>query len=65
MTEPGRRPLVLLSNDDGYASRALRAFLDALRSWAEVVVVAPENEQSASSHSLTLSRPLRSREVPP
>ncbi|MDF2694400.1 MAG: 5-nucleotidase SurE [Labilithrix sp.] len=61
--DPDRRPLVLLSNDDGYASRGIRAMFDALSSWAEVVMVAPENEQSASSHSLSLHRPLRAREV--
>jgi 5'-nucleotidase len=54
---------VLLSNDDGYASGGLRALRDALAAWAEVVVVAPETEQSATSHSLTLHRPLRSRRV--
>jgi 5'-nucleotidase len=54
---------VLLSNDDGYASRSIRALFDALSSWADVVMVAPENEQSASSHSLSLHRPLRARSV--
>jgi 5'-nucleotidase len=58
-----RRPLVLLSNDDGYSSRGLRALFDVLGSWADVVVVAPESEQSASSHALSLHRPLRAREV--
>lgn len=61
--EPERRPLVLLSNDDGYASPGLRKLFDALRTWADVVVVAPESEQSASSHSLSLHRPLRARRV--
>lgn len=60
---PARRPLVLLSNDDGYASPGIRALFAALGAWADVVVVAPENEQSASSHSLSLHRPLRAREV--
>lgn len=54
---------MLLSNDDGYASRGIRALFDALGSWADVIMVAPENEQSASSHSLSLHRPLRAREV--
>jgi len=54
---------VLLSNDDGHASRGIRALFDALGAWADVVMVAPENEQSASSHSLSLHRPLRAREV--
>jgi 5'-nucleotidase len=58
--------LVLLSNDDGHASAGIRAMRCALvDSGAEVVVVAPENEQSASSHSLSLHRPLRLRAVEP
>lgn len=59
------RPLVLVSNDDGVASRGLRMLRDALAEWADVVVVAPENEQSATSHSLSLHRPLRARQVEP
>lgn len=59
------RPLVLLSNDDGHASRGIRALRDALLTWADVVLVAPESEQSATSHSLSLHRPLRAREVEP
>ena len=59
------RPLVLVSNDDGYASPGIRALRDALLSWADVVVVAPETEQSATSHSLSLHRPLRTRAIEP
>ncbi len=60
-----QKPLVLVSNDDGFFSPGLRALRDALRGWADVVVVAPETEQSATSHSLTLHRPLRTRAVEP
>lgn len=62
---PGKRPLFLLSNDDGHASRGLRALRSALLHHADVVVVAPETEQSAASHALSLHRPLRVREVEP
>ncbi|MCL2723622.1 MAG: 5'/3'-nucleotidase SurE [Polyangiaceae bacterium] len=55
------RPLVLLSNDDGYSSRGLHVLREALVTWADVVICAPENEQSATSHSLSLHRPLRAR----
>ena len=55
------RPLVLLSNDDGYRSTGIDALRKALRSWADVIVCAPESEQSASSHALSLNRPLRLR----
>lgn len=59
------RPLVLLSNDDGHASAGIRAMRTALAAAADVVCLAPETEQSATSHSLSLHRPLRLREVEP
>jgi 5'-nucleotidase len=64
-TSKPTRPLVLLSNDDGYASHGLRALRDALAVFADVVVCAPETEQSAASHALSLHTPLRLREVEP
>lgn len=57
------RPLILLSNDDGVHARGLRSLREALTTIAEVVTVAPAGEQSAGSHSLTLSRPLRHRQL--
>ncbi|MGC4088580.1 MAG: 5'/3'-nucleotidase SurE [Polyangiaceae bacterium] len=53
------RPLVLLSNDDGYRAAGINALAAALRESCDVVVCAPEVEQSASSHALSLNRPLR------
>jgi 5'-nucleotidase len=58
-----RRPLVLLSNDDGYDAPGLVALRDALSKSADVTVCAPERNQSASSHSLSLHRILRLRHV--
>ena len=54
-----------MSNDDGHASSGLRALVDALTPLGEVWVVAPEAEQSAASHAISLHRPLRIREVRP
>jgi 5'-nucleotidase len=56
---------VLLSNDDGVRAPGLLALRDALLEIADVVTVAPEHEQSASSHALSLHRPLRFSEVAP
>jgi 5'-nucleotidase len=53
------RALILLSNDDGVRSDGLACLREALLEIADVVVVAPEQEQSASSHALSLHRPLR------
>lgn len=59
------RPLVLLSNDDGFRAPGLLQMRQALSDFADVVVCAPHSEQSASSHSISLVTPLRLREHEP
>ncbi len=54
---------ILLTNDDGVFSEGLRLLARALAEIAEVVVVAPDREQSATGHSLTLHRPLRMQQL--
>ena len=49
---------ILLSNDDGYLAPGLAALHDALKPLADVTVMAPEQNCSGASNSLTLSRPL-------
>jgi 5'-nucleotidase len=51
--------VLLVSNDDGYHSEGIKVLADALETIGEVWVVAPDRENSAVSHALTLSRPLR------
>ena len=53
------RPLILLSNDDGYRANGINAMRRALSEFAEVVTCAPEIEQSATSHALSVHRALR------
>ncbi len=50
---------ILVSNDDGIASAGLAALAAAMEALGEVWVVAPDREQSASSHALSIHRPLR------
>ncbi len=52
-----------MSNDDGVLAAGLEALVLALSPLAEVWVVAPEVEQSAASHAISLHRPLRIRKV--
>ena len=49
---------ILLSNDDGYFAPGLAALAQALSGLGEIVVVAPEQNRSGASNSLTLDRPL-------
>src|SRR6185503_13414021 len=52
-------PLVLVTNDDGFDAPGLHALVEALHPLGRIVVVAPDREQSASAHALTLRIPLR------
>jgi len=49
---------ILLSNDDGYQADGLAALYRAVRDFADVVVIAPQDNRSAASNSLTLRKPL-------
>lgn len=53
------RPLILLTNDDGVHAAGLTALRQCIADIGDVVVVAPASQQSATSHSITLVRPLR------
>jgi 5'-nucleotidase len=50
---------VLLTNDDGIGSAGLAALAEAVEPLCELWVVAPDREQSAASHAISLTRPLR------
>jgi 5'-nucleotidase len=50
---------ILLSNDDGILAKGLGVLEQACEPLGEIFVVAPDREQSATSHSLTLHHPLR------
>jgi len=54
---------ILCTNDDGYMAGGLKALAKAARSLGNVEIVAPDREQSATSHALTIHRPLRSRQA--
>lgn len=56
-------PFILVTNDDGVQSKGLIILSKALCSFGEVHVVAPEREQSAVAHALTLHRPLRVEKI--
>ncbi len=50
---------ILVSNDDGYDAPGITALAAALSSLADVTVVAPSRNRSATSNSITVDRPLR------
>jgi 5'-nucleotidase len=52
---------ILCTNDDGFLATGLRVLASAAHSLGAVTIVAPDREQSATSNSLTIHHPLRSR----
>lgn len=50
---------ILITNDDGIRAPGLEKLAESLSGSGRITVVAPESEQSASSHSITLNSPLR------
>ena len=50
---------LLITNDDGILAHGIECLIAAAEPLGEVTVVAPDREQSATSHSLTLHHPLR------
>ncbi len=59
MTTAGSPPLILLTNDDGAGHPGLAALAAAMGKIGPTVTIAPEQDNSAASHSLTMHRPLR------
>lgn len=56
---------LLCTNDDGILAHGLSCLVKAAEQLGDVTVVAPDREQSATSHSLTLHHPVRPIEVAP
>jgi 5'-nucleotidase len=54
---------ILCTNDDGYLATGLQVLAEAAREVGDVRIVAPDREQSATSHSLTMHFPLRARRI--
>jgi 5'/3'-nucleotidase SurE len=63
-TSSASRPTILCTNDDGIHAIGLRTLVDVASRLGDVRVVAPDREQSATSHSLTVHRPLRATRTP-
>ncbi len=53
---------ILVTNDDGIRAEGITSLATGLRHLGRIVIVAPENEQSATSHAITLDKPLRIKE---
>ena len=54
-----KKPLILVTNDDGITAPGIRSLVEVAKKFGEVVVVAPDSPQSGMGHAVTLTKPLR------
>lgn len=53
-----KKPLILVTNDDGISAPGIRALIEVMKQIGEVVVVAPDSPQSATGHAITINNTL-------
>ena len=58
-----KKPLILVTNDDGITSKGIKTLVEIAKKLGEVVVVAPDSPQSGMGHAITIHDPLRLRKV--
>ena len=57
--EARKRPLILISNDDGVTAKGINELMDALGAMADIVVMAPDGPRSGAACAMTSERPVR------
>ena len=55
----GKRPKILVTNDDSISAKGIRSLVEAVKHFGDVVVVAPISPQSGMGHAITINHPLR------
>jgi 5'-nucleotidase len=58
-----QKPLILVTNDDGMFAPGIKALVEIVRTFGEVVVVAPDSPQSGKGHAITIEVPIRLNQV--
>jgi len=58
-----KKPLILVTNDDGMFAPGIKALVEVASKFGEVVVVAPNSPQSGQGHAITLTEPIRLNKV--
>ncbi len=58
-----KKPLILITNDDGITAPGLRALVDFMKELGDVVVVAPDSPQSGMGHAITIDNLLYSKKM--
>ena len=63
MENEKRKPVILITNDDGITAPGIKNLIEAVKDLGKVVVVAPDKPQSGMGHAITIGVPLRLHKV--
>ena len=63
MAKERKRPVILVTNDDGITAPGIRNLIEAVGDLGKIVVVAPDKAQSGMGHAITIGQPLRLNKV--
>ena len=58
-----KRPLILVSNDDGVHAKGLKNLIEVVKSYGDILVVAPEVSESGMSHAISFKNPIRLNKI--
>ena len=51
--------LILITNDDGYTSKGIKALINAVKNLGKILIVAPDSPQSGMGHAISVNKPIR------
>jgi 5'-nucleotidase len=58
-----KKPLIVISNDDGIKSAGLRILYEAVAGLGNVIIAAPDRQRSGASHALTVINPIKAKKI--
>ena len=58
-----KKPLILITNDDGITAPGIRSLINVMNQIGDVVVVAPDSPQSAMGHAITINSTLNCSKI--
>lgn len=59
MSKAKKRPLILVTNDDDITAPGLKALVESVKSFGDLLIIAPDRPQSGMGHAITVNAPLR------
>ncbi len=59
MSKKAKRPLILITNDDGITAPGIKNLIEAAAPFGDIFIIAPDSPQSGMGHAITISKPLR------